>query len=127
MRVCVVGERGASSACGVPIGCAPADPALGLSRAVSRPPYRRIVLPHRTAPLPYRPTVPQLVKLGEVDALLHSEYTLRRRMLVERAKVTLRSLMCSPRLEGEQQQVGGGSGRGRGLGLVGEAERWARG
>ena len=59
--------------------------------------------------------------------MLHSEYTLRRRMLVERAKVTLRSLMCSPRLEGEQQQVGGGSGRGRGLGLVGEAERWARG
>ena len=41
----------------------------------------------------------QLAKLSEVDTALRAEYALRRRMLIERVKVTLQSFMWSPRLE----------------------------
>ena len=40
-----------------------------------------------------------MAKLQEVDAALRSEYALRRRMLIERVKVTLQSFLWSPRLE----------------------------
>jgi hypothetical protein len=40
----------------------------------------------------------QLATLFEVDTALRSEYALRRRMLIERAKVTLQSFLWSPRL-----------------------------
>jgi hypothetical protein len=38
-----------------------------------------------------------------VDEVLKAEYSLRRRMLIERVKVTLQSFMWSPRLK---EQVG---------------------
>lgn len=45
----------------------------------------------------------QMAKLAEVQGALRAEYTLRRRMLIERVQVTLQSFLWSPRLE---QQVG---------------------
>lgn len=44
-----------------------------------------------------------MAKLAEVQGALRAEYTLRRRMLIERVQVTLQSFLWSPRLE---QQVG---------------------
>ncbi|KAL4855913.1 hypothetical protein ACK3TF_003675 [Chlorella vulgaris] len=41
----------------------------------------------------------QLAILEEVDEVLRAEYSLRRRMLIERVKVTLQSFMWSPRLK----------------------------
>ncbi|KAI3424779.1 hypothetical protein D9Q98_008167 [Chlorella vulgaris] len=41
----------------------------------------------------------QLAILKDVDEVLRSEYSLRRRMLIERVKVTLQSFMWSPRLK----------------------------
>ncbi|KAK9842273.1 hypothetical protein WJX81_004060 [Elliptochloris bilobata] len=41
----------------------------------------------------------QVERLRDVDAALHAEYALRRRMLIERAQVTLQSLLRSERLE----------------------------
>ncbi len=42
---------------------------------------------------------PQLATVREVDGALREEYALRRRMLVERAKVTLQSFLWSGRLK----------------------------
>lgn len=41
-------------------------------------------------------------ELKEIDSALRGEYTLRRRMLIERAKVTLKSFMWAERLQREQ-------------------------
>lgn len=58
----------------------------------------------------------QLAQLGEVDAALRAEYSLRRRMLIERVNVTLQSFLWSPRLEQKASRgrpVGALSGRAR--------------
>ena len=40
----------------------------------------------------------QLAAVHEIDEAMHAEYTLRRRMLIERVKVTLQSFLYSERL-----------------------------
>lgn len=56
------------------------------------------------------PAAPQLATLSEVNAALHDEYALRRRMLIERVGVTLKSFLWSNRL-GETVREGGGVGK----------------
>ncbi len=62
-------------------------------------------LVERLPPAFFEPVVPpgslsdaQEAQLGEVATALHAETALRRRMLIERVKVTLKSFMWSPRL-----------------------------
>lgn len=54
----------------------------------------------------FAPLLPQgslddgaMATLEEVNDALHAEYSLRRRMLIERARVTLQSLLCSKKLD----------------------------
>ena len=42
-----------------------------------------------------------MAELKEIDNALRGEYTVRRRMLIERAKVTLQSFMWAERLQKE--------------------------
>ena len=41
-------------------------------------------------------------ELQEIDTALRNEYSLRRRMLIERAKVTMQSFMWAEKLQQEQ-------------------------
>ncbi len=59
----------------------------------------------------------QMSELKEVDSALRKEYTVRRRMLIERAKVTLQSFMWAERLEKEE----GMRGRAQAAAKKGEA------
>lgn len=43
----------------------------------------------------------QMNELEEIDSALREEYTVRRRMLIERAKVTLQSFLWAERLQKE--------------------------
>jgi hypothetical protein len=43
----------------------------------------------------------QMSELEEIDSALRGEYTVRRRMLIERAKVTLQSFLWAERLQKE--------------------------
>lgn len=47
--------------------------------------------------------VVQTSTLEEIDSALKQEYTLRRRMLIERAKVTLQSFMWADKLQKSQE------------------------
>lgn len=49
-----------------------------------------------------QPASVQMAELKEIDSALRGEYTVRRRMLIERAKVTLKSFMWAERLQREQ-------------------------
>lgn len=69
------------------------QPAAGTAPAVPLCPPQPC--PSALSPAPCE----QLAKLTEVDGALRAEYALRRRMLIERVKVTLQSFMWSPRLE----------------------------
>lgn len=77
--------------------------AVRCARRSPRGSFLALCCSHRPDPSPH--SLLQLAQLGEVDAALRSEYALRRRMLIERVKVTLQSFMWSPRLEAKVGSV----------------------
>ena len=59
----------------------------------------------------------QLSELKKVDKALRGEYSMRRRMLIERAKVTLQSFMWAEKLQGsaEKQHAQAAADKGEAL------------